>query len=605
MTTLGFDIEANGLALDDITRVWCIVTKDMDTGEIKKYHDYDAITGRDGDIRSGLRSLLAAEKTVTHNGICYDIPVLEKMFDVVFDNEVVDTLVLSYLYYPDRKNGHSAKAWGEKLGHSKVEHEDWSHFSQDMLHRCVEDVEIQYKIYNKLVEEAGSWDWLDAIETENKIAKIMHEQEKVGWYVDVDLIKQHVVTLDRLIEETYNKVYPLMPRVLTSTPTVYKYNKNGFKSVRYVKLNKRKDAELVNTYVDESDRQICEFKVYKDANLNSRPQVMAMLKQYGWRPINHTKKGNPQLDIESIEAMAEDFPGKDDLIKYFIYTSRRAHFQNVNDPEKGLLAKVKNHRIHGGAITNGCNTARMQHRGIVNEPRVGSIFGLESRSVYTCPEGRILVGCDEKGMEQRRLAHYLEDENFTRLIQTEDLHKITQERMGVDTRDIAKTLYYAVLYGAGDRKVSTQLGCTMRHAKHLRELFFEALPNLKALLDRVKKASQRGYLKGIDGRKLWVRRGEGGKIKEHTALNLLLQAAGAIVFKKANILMDEEINRLGLDAFQVINMHDEVVLECDPDCASELAKILKDAIIKSGRYFNLLCPLEGEAKIGTDWSQVH
>ncbi len=124
MIRLGFDIETNSKYPDEVTAIWCIVTKDYDTNEVKEYHDYLNIAGRDGTIEDGVYSLLEADETISHNGICYDIYIVENLQYVTFSNKITDTFVLSTVGNPCRPGGHSVKAWGEKLGHHKVEHED-------------------------------------------------------------------------------------------------------------------------------------------------------------------------------------------------------------------------------------------------------------------------------------------------------------------------------------------------------------------------------------------------------------------------------------------------------------------------------------------------
>ena len=88
---LVFDIETDGL-LDDVTKVHCMVLKDTDTGELVRY--------RPSEVKQGVDKLLQADCICGHNVIAFDIPVLEKLYGVVFDRErVIDTLVLARLVY--------------------------------------------------------------------------------------------------------------------------------------------------------------------------------------------------------------------------------------------------------------------------------------------------------------------------------------------------------------------------------------------------------------------------------------------------------------------------------------------------------------------------
>jgi len=142
---LVFDIEADGL-YDYVTQMWCIVTKDIDTQEVNKYH---------GDtLIDGVFALLDAEILVGHNIINYDIPLLKKLGYVEegFSFKTFDTFMYSSLLNPDR-GGHGLDAWGKRLKRYKPAHEDWSQFSEEMLHRCTEDVEINYLVYLELIKE--------------------------------------------------------------------------------------------------------------------------------------------------------------------------------------------------------------------------------------------------------------------------------------------------------------------------------------------------------------------------------------------------------------------------------------------------------------------
>jgi len=142
---LVFDLEANGLYDDKInkdgsvstaaTTIWC------------KYY---------GDTLSvGLDELMKANELIGHNIIDYDLRLIKKLYPSFKPKALIlDTLILSQLLNPDRKGGHSLGQYGEELGIKKPEHEDWSKFSPEMLHRCTEDVEINHKVYDKLMSEA-------------------------------------------------------------------------------------------------------------------------------------------------------------------------------------------------------------------------------------------------------------------------------------------------------------------------------------------------------------------------------------------------------------------------------------------------------------------
>ena len=155
---LVFDLEANGLYDDKINKdgtidkaadtIWCIVTKDIDTGYLSKY------TSEGNAIDRGIELLEQANEIIGHNIIDYDLRLIKKLYPAFCPvGKVLDTLILSQLLNPDRKGGHSLAQYGDELGIKKPEHEDWSKFSPEMLHRCTEDVHINHKVYDKLMKE--------------------------------------------------------------------------------------------------------------------------------------------------------------------------------------------------------------------------------------------------------------------------------------------------------------------------------------------------------------------------------------------------------------------------------------------------------------------
>jgi DNA polymerase I-like protein with 3'-5' exonuclease and polymerase domains len=94
----------------------------------------------------------------------------------------------------------------------------------------------------------------------------------------------------------------------------------------------------------------------------------------------------------------------------------------------------------------------------------------------------------------------MRDENYTKELLTGDIHTANQKSAGLDTRDKAKTFIYAFLYGAGDKKIGSIAGGGVEEGKKLKENFLNNTPSLKKLRERVAKASDKGYLKGLDGR---------------------------------------------------------------------------------------------------------
>ena len=290
------------------------------------------------------------------------------------------------------------------------------------------------------------------------------------------------------------------------------------------------------------------------------------------------------------------------LIRDYLMLQKR-----VAQIESWLEAVKADGRVHGKVITNGAVTGRMTHSSpnMAQIPNAGSVYGHECRECWTVEEGNVLVGCDASGLELRMLAHYMKDEGYVRTV-TEgsskdgtDVHSINQQAAGLPTRDSAKTFIYAFLYGAGDAKIGSIVGGSAKEGEKLKEKFLRKTPALARLIKDVKSAAnQRGCVKGLDGRKIWIR-------SEHAALNSLLQGAGAIVMKKALCLFYDKIKENKWNVKLVANVHDEFQFECPPDIAELAGKAARMSIIEAGEHYKLRCPLDGEYKIGKSWKETH
>ncbi len=302
------------------------------------------------------------------------------------------------------------------------------------------------------------------------------------------------------------------------------------------------------------------------------------------------------------------------LIRDYLMLQKR-----VAQIESWLEAIKDDGRVHGKVITNGAVTGRMTHSGpnmaqipaSKHHPETKQIlygmdggFGAECRECWSVEEGNVLVGCDASGLELRMLAHYMKDEDYVRTVtegsskEGTDVHTVNQISAGLPTRDAAKTFIYAFLYGAGDAKIGSIVGGTAKDGERLKRKFLSQTPSLARLLERVSKQASKGWVPGLDGRRIWVR-------SEHAALNSLLQGAGAIVMKKALCIFYDKIKANKWPVKLVANVHDEFQFECPPSIAEEAGKAARQSIIDAGIYFNLRCPLDGEYKIGKSWKETH
>ena len=577
MEEIVFDIEANGLQPD---KIWCIVAKPLGK---------PVVSFGPNAIEEGITFLQSADVLIGHNILGFDMPVIDKLHGVDLSNKVIkDTLVMSRLFNPVRENGHSLKTWGYIVGFPKNEQpEDWDDFSDEMLKYCQQDVILNEKVYQRLLKEGENFGE-DSIALEHGVAKVLKQQEDNGFEFNQEYAMMLVAQLKERMFEVEKEVQKVFkPKMVDIKQVVPKLKKDGTLSKSGL------TAEEYDRLIESGDYKPFMRQKLQDFNLGSRKQIGEYLTDFGWKPNRFTPTGLPIVDESSL-AKVKDIP-EARLIAEFLLLQKR-----IAQIDSWILAVQKDNRVHGFVIPNGTITGRMSHRSpnVAQVPSLSSEYGKECRSCWTVKDGYKLVGIDASGLELRMLAHYMNDEDYTHEVTEGDIHTANQKAAGLKSRNQAKTFIYAFIYGAGDAKIGSVVGGNQRDGAKLRKSFLDNNPSLKLLRERVSKAAKQGYLKGLDGRKIYVR-------SEHAALNSLLQGGGAIVMKRALLMLQSLIKLNALDAKFVANIHDEWQMEVREDLADFVGELAVGCIEKAGEYYKLRCPLTGEYKIGGDWSETH
>ena len=599
-TFLVFDLESDGL-YDEVTVVHCIVIHDITKQKTFTYGPES--------IANALNHLETADVLIGHNIIFYDLPVLEKLHNFKFNKQTIDTLVCSRLiwpkevlngiddeYYPQvpggLKGSPSLKAWGYRLSDHKIEFKDFSQYSEEMAAYCRQDVNVTYKLWEKICKQNYA---LSALELEHRFAWCINKQIKAGIPFDTDAaldLVDKLKTKQKELEEKLKEVFSPIVHQETFIPKVNNAKRGYVKGQPFVK-----------TRVEEF-------------NPGSRQQIADRLKQkYNWKPERTTEKGNPILDDDVLEKLP--YPEAKLLAEYMLIKKRLGQ---IADGNNAWLKLVNNDtgRMHGDLITNGCITGRCAHR----NPNMGQVpasyspYGKECRSLFHAPQGWSLIGIDAKALELRCLAGYLArfgDTNYAKVVidPEADIHTYNQEMFGVATRDISKRLLYGLLYGCGSLKAGTIIDSNEKDEAVLRKLgstainsFMRGVPALQKLKDGIdQKITERNYLLGLDKRVLHCRSAFKG-------LNVLLQSAGAIIMKQVVINIHDNIEKnLGLvhgnDWEQMLMVHDEVQLACKPEYVEQIKEQALISFVQAGEYFDFACPIEGDAKVGFTWEETH
>jgi len=605
-----FDIETNGL-LDTLTKIHTMTIYDTNT---RKYTRYDK-----SDTIRGVARLTKAQTICGHNIIGFDIPAILKLYpDWQIPEKVLDTLVWARLLYPDVyksdihlfKRGampgqlmgrHSLEAWGYRIGELKGDYkarpDAWEGWTPAMSAYCEQDVRVTVKLVERLESFAVSE---RALQLEHQVAWVLARQERRGFCFN----RQQG---ERLYEEWTIKRLELAEQLRSVFGAFYMEGEEFIPKRTMRRTTPGGWKELIVAGAPMTKVDLEEF------NPSSRFHIANRLKKlYGWEPAEFTETGAPKIDDITLEGLP--WPEAKLLQQYLTLEKR------IGQLAEGKQAWFKHYReetgrIHGAVNGNGAVTGRMSHfaPNMAQVPAVYSPYGKECRELFMVPPGFKLVGIDASSLEMCCLAHYLYPYDQGKYVDAvtkgskedgTDPHTLNKVALGIDSRDTAKTWFYAFIYGAGDTKLGKILGVTFRQAKAKREQFLKnlrSMDELKKIIDATLK--KRNYLIGLDGRRLQVR-------SAHSALNTLLQSAGALIMKQALVVLDDLLQmehglKPGVDYEFVGNIHDEWQIEVKEEHAELVGQTGVRAITLAGELFNFKCPLTGDYRIGNNWAETH
>ena len=582
MKSLVFDIETDGL---QSTKIYCMSVLNTETEEQFNFPP--------SKIEEGIQLLESADKLIGHNIIGFDIPEIKRLHGVnLMSKKIIDTLVLSRLFNPIRAS-HGLKAWGDTLNFPKMEFDNYTRYSDDMMKYCAQDVLLNYKVYQALKSESKGFT-SESVNLETETYKITCNQRDFGFFMNQEAAQDLLTYFKEELIKAEEEVHKTFKPKVIERPLKAQHTEQGV--LKKLGIDKEgKQARLTSEEYDAMTKgaNVVTRITEEPFNLGSRQQIGQYLQEFGWEPQEFTPTGQPKID-ETILSKVKDIPEAAIIARYLMLQKRIAQVQS-------WLSFLRRDRVHGSVISNGTITGRMSHRdpNLAQVPSISSPYGKECRAVWSVPRGYKLVGVDASGLELRMLAHYLNDKEFIDDILNGDIHTANQRRAGLQSRNQAKTFIYAFLYGAGDAKIGSILGGGKREGKRVKQSFLNNFPTLKSLRNRItREAEQNEFIKGLDGRKIFIR-------SSHAALNSLLQGAGAIVMKRGLIILNDALQDSDVDAHVVANVHDEWQLETWHEDVDRLGDMAVNAIRQAGDYYKLNCPLDAEYKVGENWSETH
>ena len=517
----------------------------------------------------------------------------------------------------------------------------WGTWNQAMQSYCDQDVEVTDRLYKLILSKQG---WTNALELEHEVAWIIAEQVRNGFGFDEEKGRRlhHELTLEKV--ELEDRLRDLFEPWYAPDGPIKSWKKDM----------KMKTGEI---RVAGAPRQPIKLVVF---NPGSRDQIAdRLVKIYGWVPKEFTPSGQPKVD-ETVLANLE-WPEAQQLAKYF---QVKKILGQLADGNKAWLNYVKEGRIHGSVNTNGAVTGRATHShpNLAQVPSPKAYRGAECRELFgPLDPDHVQIGCDVSGLELRMLGHFMaahDGGTYAREVVEGDVHWANVQALGIVSpgtlrtdspdmdrvsyvrhkvyRDGTKTFIYAFLYGAGGEKIGViiyemaqaeeekGLDPVIREAffkkskgkpspeelkrvgNRLKKNFLEKTPALKELIKGVTTAAdKRGWIKGLDGRRLHIR-------SSHAALNTLLQSAGALVCKRWLVEFHRLLEEHGLTdrVKQMAWVHDEVALSVHKDLIREdgtsiVGELCIQAIKAAGEFFNIRVPLDGEYMVGANWAETH
>ena len=574
MTTYVFDIETDGL-LDEVSEIHCIVMADMTTRKLKKF------TSASNSIEEGLQLLSEATQLIGHNIMEYDLGVIKKLYPTWHTSAVItDTLICSrlmwgnmyevdathYKFLPTQFKGrHSLGAWGYRLGALKGDFgttADWSVFTPEMLTYCVQDVKVNVKFYEHVLNQKYS---KDAIDLEHAIHGICLEQQAIGF--------------------PFNEEKAAM---------------------LYAELGGRRD-EIKQHMVDTFEPNIIELKTKTKIipfNPSSRQQIADRLQKRGWVPTEFTEAGQVVVNETTLKVIEDSIPEAKLLLEYLMLIKRLGQ---LSEGKNGWLKLSKNGRIHSRTNTLGAVTGRStsSNPNIQQVPSERAVYGKECRELFHAPKGWELMGSDQSGIELRALAHYMSEwdkGDYGKVILNGDIHTANQEAAGLETRSQAKTFIYGWLYGAGSAKIGSIVGKGSKEGTRLKNQFLDGLPALKKLQERVQDQAKKGKIRALDNRYIPVRH-------QHASLNSLLQSCAAILAKRWVVIFHSICKAHGYlhgkDYQQVAWVHDEIQVLVKEGTGDEFGKYAQDAMRQTGEYYSFGIRLDADYNIGKSWAETH
>jgi DNA polymerase-1 len=626
MSTTVFDIETNGL-FPDLNKLWCVTAHSVEEAAARFYGPNDM--GWQAQLRN-------SKKLVGHNIIAYDLPALEhlKGWKPEPNTKIIDTVILSRVldYRRFGQDGHSLKRWGEYFGDYKIEHEDWTKFSPEMAERNKKDTALTVRVYNTVraeimrIKEADRKIMLAYLDAEHAVAQFQARAERRGF----PFWKQRALRLEKVLAIKLARITDKLEAQL------------GWKCIAVDKKNGEVEAKVPKWKANGSyhshtaawfgvdpwsgfvgEERLIEGPYsrveFEPLKLSSVSDVKTFLYRHGWQPTDWNTKvdevtrkkirTSPKIVEEDLEILGPE--GKL-YEKYLTYKSRLGILQGWIEASR-WSDELDCWVVHGDSMGVGTPSLRMRHQVIANLPTPNVEYGTQLRQLFRTIPGWDFISTDSSGNQLRGLAHFMQNDVFTKNLLEGDIHQFNADlytralgKMGIDhivTRSQAKRIVYAFLFGASGGKLWFYIfnKADDEQGREFKKLLEKELTGFEPLRDSLmkqymssKKATGYGFIRGLGGVKIYLD-------SSHTALVYLLQATEKMTCACGVMLACQRLEAAGIKYHPLIMYHDEFNILVEHKNTAVGREICQQAFTDGPKLVGVQI-MSGEAKVGKDWS---
>lgn len=351
----------------------------------------------------------------------------------------------------------------------------------------------------------------------------------------------------------------------------------------------------------------------EEFNINSPKQLGEILFEKMKLPVIKKTKSGYSTDVDVLEKLKKEHPVIEKILEY------RTLMKLNSTYVEGLLPYVntKTKRIHSYFHQTITATGRISS----TEPNLQNIptrieLGKQLRKAFKPEKGYIYIDADYSQIELRVLAHISQDENMINAFENdEDIHRqvaskvfdVPMEEVTKEQRSAAKAVNFGIVYGISDFGLAEQLGIGRKKAKQYIEQYKEKYMGIKNFMDNiVEEAKKRGYVETLFHRRReipelssnnYMVRQFGARV----AMNTPIQGTAADIMKIAMIKLFDRIEKEKLSAKLILQVHDELIVECKKEESEQVKQVLKESMENATK---LSIPLKVEISEANNWYEA-